>query len=51
MPVASAHRGSDFIRIDLVSPLLEGNDSGFTAKFSPGLVVGALNNLIDNAIY
>ena len=40
-----------FHRIDLVSPLLESKDSGFMAKFSFGLVVGALNNLIDNAIY
>ena len=38
-------------RVELVSPLLEGRDPGFTARFSFSLVLGALNNLIDNSIY
>ena len=37
--------------IQLVCPLLQGNDSGFNSRFAFGLVVGALNNLIDNALY
>ena len=36
--------------IQFDSPLLEGG-AGFESKFAFGLVLGALNNLIDNAIY
>jgi nitrogen fixation/metabolism regulation signal transduction histidine kinase len=32
-------------------PLLDGAGAGFDAKFSFGLVLGALNNLIDNSLY
>ncbi len=38
-------------RIQLVCPLLQGRDSGFQARFSFSLVLGALNNLVDNALY
>jgi signal transduction histidine kinase len=38
-------------RVRLVCPLLETEDNGFEANFAFGLVVGALNNLIDNALY
>ena len=38
-------------RIELECPLLETDELGFEAKFAFGLVVGALNNLVDNAIY
>lgn len=38
-------------RVRLVCPLLETEDKGFEANFAFGLVVGALNNLIDNALY
>lgn len=37
-------------RIRLVCPLLDGG-AGFESSFSFGLVLGALNNLIDNALY
>lgn len=37
-------------RIQLTCPLLEGG-AGFDASFSFGLVLGALNNLLDNALY
>ena len=37
--------------IELVAPLLDGTKVGFEARFAFGLVLGALNNLIDNAIY
>ena len=37
--------------IELVAPLLDGSKTGFEARFAFGLVLGALNNLIDNAIY
>jgi signal transduction histidine kinase len=38
-------------QIELVAPLLADGGAGFEARFSFGLVLGALNNLIDNAIY
>ena len=38
-------------RIQLVCPLLERSDEGFYSRFTFGLVTGALNNLIDNALY
>jgi signal transduction histidine kinase len=38
-------------RIRLECPLLEKDGQGFEAKFAFGLVIGALNNLIDNALY
>src|SRR5262249_44380620 len=38
-------------RVRLLCPLLEGGKDGFQAKFPFGLVVGALNNLIDNSLY
>jgi signal transduction histidine kinase len=41
----------DFHRIELSCPLLDTEDFGFESKFSFGLVLGALNNLVDNAIY
>lgn len=37
--------------VDLVSPLLERKQPGFEASFAFSLVLGALNNLIDNSIY
>ena len=38
-------------RIQLVCPLLQGDDDGFHSRFAFGLVTGALNNLLDNALY
>ena len=38
-------------QIELAAPLLQGNEPGFDTKFSFSLVLGALSNLIDNAIY
>ena len=38
-------------RIQLVCPSLQSTDEGFQSRFSFGLVVGALNNLVDNALY
>ena len=38
-------------RVRLVCPLLEGDDVGFQSRFVFSLVLGALNNLIDNAFY
>ena len=38
-------------RVGLVSPPIELDESGFESKFAFGLVLGALNNLIDNALY
>lgn len=38
-------------RIQLVCPLLQNGGVGFQARFSFGLVLGALNNLVDNALY
>ena len=38
-------------RIHLVCPLLEEGKDGFHSRFAFGLVLGALNNLLDNALY
>lgn len=38
-------------RVRLVCPLLDIDDDGFQSRFAFGLVLGALNNLIDNALY
>ena len=38
-------------RIQLACPSLESADEGFNSRFTFGLVVGALNNLVDNALY
>jgi signal transduction histidine kinase len=38
-------------RVRLSCPLLETTETGFESKFAFGLVLGALNNLIDNALY
>jgi nitrogen fixation/metabolism regulation signal transduction histidine kinase len=38
-------------RVRLVCPMLESEGPGFEAKFSFSLVLGALNNLIDNSLY
>ena len=38
-------------QIELAAPLLQGTEPGFDTKFSFNLVLGALSNLIDNAIY
>ena len=32
-------------------PALDSDDEGFQSRFALGLVIGALNNLVDNAIY
>jgi signal transduction histidine kinase len=38
-------------RVRLMCPMLESEEPGFEAKFSFGLVLGALNNLLDNSLY
>jgi len=38
-------------RIQFVCPAMQSTDGGFDSRFSLGLVVGALNNLVDNALY
>lgn len=38
-------------RINVSMPLVESSDIGFEASFSFSLMVGALNNLIDNSLY
>ncbi len=38
-------------RVQFSCPLLENTNVGFESSFSFGLVLGALNNLIDNALY
>jgi signal transduction histidine kinase len=38
-------------RVRLTCPLLQQEGPGFESKFAFGLVLGALNNLIDNALY
>lgn len=38
-------------RVKLVCPLLTEDDPGFHSRFAFGLVLGALTNLIDNALY
>ena len=37
--------------IQFVCPLLQNHDIGFHSRFAFGLVLGALNNLVDNALY
>ena len=37
--------------ITVACPLLDGARTGFEATFSFGLVLGAVNNLIDNSLY
>lgn len=38
-------------RVRLDCPILEKQDAGFEANFAFGLIVGALNNIIDNALF
>ncbi len=38
-------------QVRLMCPMLEKEEPGFEAKFSFSLVLGALNNLIDNSLY
>ena len=38
-------------RIRFVCPLLQSDDDGFQSRFAFSLVLGSLNNLIDNALY
>jgi signal transduction histidine kinase len=38
-------------QVQLVCPILESGQPGFEARFSFSLVLGALNNLIDNSLY
>ena len=38
-------------RIQLLCPLLQGDENGFHSRFVFNLVLGALNNLLDNALY
>ena len=38
-------------RIQLVCPLLNEGGDGFHSRFAFGLILGALNNLVDNALY
>ena len=38
-------------RIQLLCPLLQGDEDGFHSRFVFNLVLGALNNLLDNALY
>lgn len=38
-------------QVRLVCPALESDSPGFEAKFAFGLILGALNNVIDNALY
>ncbi len=37
--------------IQVVCPMLQNADDGFKARFTFNLVLGALNNLVDNALY
>ena len=41
----------DHHRILFFCPLLDGDSEGFQSRFAFNLVLGALNNLIDNALY
>ena len=41
----------DYHRVQLFCPFLESDDDGFHSHFAFNLVLGALDNLIDNAIY
>ena len=38
-------------RIRFVCPMLDGNEEGFRSRFELSLVLGAINNLIDNSIH
>ena len=38
-------------RVELVCPLLESHDDDFQSRFAFNLVLGALSNLLDNALY
>lgn len=38
-------------RVNLVCPLMTNEGSGFEVRFAFGLIVGAINNLIDNSLY
>ena len=38
-------------QIQFVCPALDSDDEGFQSRFALGLIIGALNNLVDNAIY
>ena len=40
-----------FHRVQVICPLLDGRGDGFTARFAFNLVLGAISNLIDNALY
>ena len=40
-----------FHGIKVVSPIADGNDPGFQSRFAFNLMLGALSNLLDNAIY
>lgn len=40
-----------FHQVDLVCPFIQASDDGFKSKFAFNLVLGALNNLVDNALY
>ena len=38
-------------RVELVCPLLDGDDEGFRSQFAFNIVLGGLSNLLDNALY
>lgn len=38
-------------RVRLACPILDGDDEGFQSRFALNLVLGALGNLLDNALY
>ena len=50
-PQVVRHNYDGINRIRLVCPPLEGDDDSFRSWFSFNLVLGALNNLLDNALY
>ena len=41
----------DYHRINVDCPSLDGDDAGFHSRFAFNLVLGAVNNLIDNALH
>ena len=41
----------NYHHLDITCPLVGGSDEGFRSKFAFNLVLGALTNLVDNAIY
>ena len=53
--LAAAHQNTAlrlrYHRVDFLCPLLDGRDDGFRARFAFSLGLGALTNLIDNALY